>query len=455
MMKTLFFTFLTLVVTMCYSTNARINENSLSNHNQQHQQQQHYVTVSSNIPPLEDTIELARLSSLMYSFYRQNSQDCSAFPSEDNDKDNNTNTSFHCHMYEKDDQDTQVLIVSRTTRNNKEQDQNDHDHEKDYIAIVYAGTDDFRNTLTDTDIRTKFFGPQVPHYNNATNSTFVFPSQEEDIRVHAGFNNAVFKNDLFFRIYDIVQQFKVHHPHGRILTTGHSLGAADSILTAVGLKLQPLFKDEMIHSINFGCPKTGNSNWKTLVNNIDNLGIWRVVNGLDLVPRLPGIRFHHVGHTIQLDKRSVRGFWLHEGDIELGYAGIPFGWNTMPYILAPVAAYEHLISHYTSYLNKKSAQNPMQYYFQTFESIDRDSDGSNQNDDDDDDELDDILNFPDDDLFWTQYSNHIEFERQYAEQYMQIFEVEKQGYSVPFSDEIPKVSLTYNSRLRPVETSII
>lgn len=290
------------------------------------------LSVSTDIPHLDITIDLARMSSLVYGFRTENAQNCSSFSSiyDDfilnesvtNDIPNSisSNYIYDCLMYERDDQDTQVLIVSRTTKTKFP-----FSHNKDdYIAVIFAGTDDFRNALTDSDLLTKHFGPT----HDDTNRSYTFPSHEMNIRVHAGFNNAVFKHGLFDRIFDVVRDFKVRYKHAKILTTGHSLGASDSVLTAVALKIQTEFSNNDIHSINFGCPKTGNHKWKSFVNSIDGLGIWRVVNGIDLVPRLPGVRFHHVGHTVQLDNRSAKGYWLHEGNKTLGYAGVSFGWNS-------------------------------------------------------------------------------------------------------------------------------
>jgi len=439
------------------------------------------LTVSTDIPPLHDALELVRLSGLVYVFREKKAKDCSSFPeifdefmkkeegwasSHDENK-----YTFECHMYERDELDTQVLVVSRTGKNKsrvKSEGTNvaseagtsigTVDPEQDYIAVVYAGTDDFRNALTDTNLSTKYFGPSESddndYYSNYYSDddkkpnpkpkrNYNFPPKSQNIRVHAGFNNAVFKHGLFDRIYDTILNFKTNHnPSARILTTGHSLGAADAILTATALKLQHPFQNkngtsnEIIHSINFGCPKTGNKHWKKMVNDMDGLGIWRVVNGLDLVPRLPGVRFHHVGHTLQLDKRVAKGYWLHEGDRSLGYAGIPFGWNTLPYALAPVAAYGHLMSHYSQYFDEKSTKDPARYYISSFETITAGTDDGNgkdgiyYNDDDDvDDEDDAYLTPPDDDLRTTvfKHKHHQEYAEDYAEHYMHYFNEELRG----------------------------
>ena len=297
------------------------------------------LSLSTAIPALSDTIELALLSGLVYDFRPRHAQNCSSFPSIynnfiQNENENQAlfaNYTYQCHMYERDDQDTEVLIVSRTSSSPSSiiAAPQDSRADEDCIVVIFAGTDDFRNALTDTDILTKHFGPESYDDDDIdTNRTYNFPPLSDNIRVHAGFNNAVFKHGLFDRIFDQVKDFKDQNPNARILTTGHSLGASDSVLTAVGLKIQSEFMDEDIQSINFGCPKTGSRNWRDFVNRIDGLGIWRVVNGLDLVPRLPGVRFHHVGHTVQLDSASAKAYWLHEGDKNLDYAGIPFGWNS-------------------------------------------------------------------------------------------------------------------------------
>jgi hypothetical protein len=304
------------------------------------------ITASPMIPLLNDTVEMGHLSAMVYGFRGKHhvQLNCSSFSTIYETYMNQFNPSvfinsdgiLKCHMYECDEQDTQVLIVSKSIKDVRKA-------KTGYIAVVYAGTDDFRSVLTDTDILTKVFGPTD---ENGTHP--LAPS--DDIRVHAGFNNAVFNNGLFDRIRKTINEIKFDNPDFRLLLTGHSLGAADSVLTAVAMKLQPEWKQELISSINFGCPKTGNWAWNNYVNSMDGLSIWRVVNGLDLVPRLPGIRFHHVGHTMQMDGKMARAFWLHDGDKSLGYRGVPYGWNTLPYVLAPAAAFEHLLRHYNRYL---------------------------------------------------------------------------------------------------------
>lgn len=318
-----------------------------------------------------------------------------------------------------------------------------------YVAIVYAGTDDFRNALTDTNIRTKVFGPQPEDYegtdddgdeNDDDDQDEYQPFVSSDIRVHAGFNNAVFKHGLYPEIRDTVLEIQQQLPTIRIVTTGHSLGAADAILTAVALKVDlakritpnathtsPLDyhynATQSIVSLNFGSPKTGNGPWREFVNSIPGLGIWRMVRGVDLVPRMPGMRFHHVGHTVQLDSKAAGAYWLHNGDHELGYRGVPFGWNTLPYALAPAAAYEHLIGHYTKYLSQKSNVDPEKYYINHFEAY---RSGDHDESDDDDGVPSDDYYVPPENGNSTSTSLTVEeYLDQYAEQYLKYCEIER------------------------------
>eukprot|EP00553_Chaetoceros_curvisetus_P004485 CAMPEP_0204613948 /NCGR_PEP_ID=MMETSP0717-20131115/1837_1 /ASSEMBLY_ACC=CAM_ASM_000666 /TAXON_ID=230516 /ORGANISM="Chaetoceros curvisetus" /LENGTH=441 /DNA_ID=CAMNT_0051626531 /DNA_START=155 /DNA_END=1480 /DNA_ORIENTATION=- len=367
------------------------------------------LNVSTIVPSLRHSTELAHLSSLVYSFRSADTQDCSAFPliyQEYIERHQppifiHTNATYHCHMYERNEQDTQVLIVSR-----------DYGDGHGYVAVVYAGTDDFRSAFTDVNLLTTPFGPEV----NGTHPL----APTEDVRVHAGFNNEVFLHGLFDRVKETVKQVKRLNPQYRIFTTGHSLGAANADLTAVAMKMQPEWKDELIVGVNFGSPKTGNTAWVEYVNAVEGLGIWRVVNGYDLVPRLPGIRFHHIGHTVQLDRKLARAFWLHEGDPSLGYRGVPFGWNSFSYALAPGAAVQHMIGHYTKYLDQKSFQDESTYYVDGFEKYKGYEDDDGMEPPVTDDDIWDSI--PDDDIMVDDT-----IIQEFSEQYLALMKKEKDG----------------------------
>jgi hypothetical protein len=337
------------------------------------------LTVSSEIPSVQKTNELAHLSSLVYYLKRLNSHNCTPFDdtlewyseafSFDTD-----GASYHCHLYEVDKEDTQVLVVSRTIDSGGSSamgnNNNNEDHDDDvgnYVAVVYAGTDDFRTALKDVHTAKGPYGPAV-------NGTYPF-SPSDSVRVHKGFNNAVFDDGLMDRVLETVQGVMMGGQmegdgfvaRREILTAGHSLGGAGSVLCAVALS--SYFEEDMVTSVSFGCPKIGNKGWKDFVDSIPNVAVWRLVNLLDLVPRLPAINYRHVGHTVQLGRKDTRAYWLHEGDTSLGYLGVPHGWKSIAYALTPVATYEHFIGRYIIYLKQKSIPNKDRYYIDKFESV--------------------------------------------------------------------------------------
>ncbi|KAL7565909.1 hypothetical protein ACA910_021494 [Epithemia clementina (nom. ined.)] len=453
-----------------------------------------------------------------------------------------------CHWYYHDRQyghGIQVLLASSLSRR--------------YLAIVFAGTDNYQTALLDANIWTTPFGdnghnwtlPIVETTNNQTTSsttTTTTTDYYDNARVHAGFNHAVFDHgfmdDLLKRIEAIrLQQRQPPDSDAglKLYTTGHSLGAAESVLTAVALAGyyhnlssanddddQPQDQDHKpttrpchavtsssssssslflrgggegglyyendtcgaakghltvlmnavvvvaeqfqrvwlflrhflfgtmkhhhdkdnnkdndkkapmvtVTSINFGCPCVGNGAFRHYLHNDDNnndkddnntnttsednanffltnLGVWRLVLGWDLVPRLPQL-FAHVGHTVQLtpshaeppppppppppnhttrddnnhgtlgqsptqwavvaDSSStpprylgspssrngvvvpppppgtVKAYYHHYGDSRLNYTSVPWGWNEMPYLWIPGALESHHMGLYWEFL---------------------------------------------------------------------------------------------------------
>lgn len=237
--------------------------------------------LANQFPTLAEALEMVRLSAIVYTFRaKKDDSFCATY---------NVNHT-RCHYYHHDRSlGTQVWIASNS--------------KKRYLAVVFAGTDDLRTSLEDIDIAKKPFG---------NNGTVQLPKDlYSKVKIHAGFDNAVFTG-AFDEVHTRLKRLQKEYPlYGRLYTTGHSLGAANSILMATGLA----WLGERVVSINFGCPRVGNMAWRDFLgvgSSLDSrLAIWRVVLGWDLVPRLPDF-FEHVGHTIQLwsedhhkyDKRS-------------------------------------------------------------------------------------------------------------------------------------------------------
>ena len=330
------------------------------------------VPFSERIPPYETTMELLHLSYEIYAYRGLSS--CEEILHGNTTRPLPPDAT--CHMYETSLLDTQVMVVSRPPGKGG--------LAKGYVAAVYAGTDDFRNFFTDGDIIQTSFGTYA-------NGTYPFvPKDHPDIEVHMGFNDAVFKHGLFDRVLKTVQSVLKKHPHYEFVTTGHSLGASDAVLTSVAMS-QKFGPDRDILCINFGCPRTGNRAWRDYVNGLPNVGIWRFVNNVDIVPRLPDARFVHVGHTVQLDKGGGKAYWFHFGDIDRGLAGVPVGWEVKPFIAPIYNGIDHMIIRYAIFLTDAVGLNSTKYYPHAFRRVDDDDDSVPQDDDfpphDDDDTI--------------------------------------------------------------------
>jgi len=224
---------------------------------------------------------MSRLSALVYEFKDKPTDYCSNYTNEHG---------IHCHWYFHDTTiGTQVMIVTSS--------------KQQYLAVVFAGTNDLQTALEDVNIMMKPFGDD---------STIILPNP--NIKIHAGFNNAVFSG-VYTELERRLQDLKTQYPKYKLYTTGHSLGAADAILVAVALAEHMKYS---VISINFGCPKTGNKEWGDYLNATStlnsNLAIWRVVMGWDLVARLPTF-FYHVGHTIQLWSANHYKYDDHEPNV--------------------------------------------------------------------------------------------------------------------------------------------
>ena len=70
----------------------------------------------------------------------------------------------------------------------------------------------------------------------------------------------------------------------KLFVTGHSLGAALSVL--FGIRLAHKFPDRDVQVINFGCPKVGNWAFAQLVNSKANLCVHRVAHKNDVITRI-------------------------------------------------------------------------------------------------------------------------------------------------------------------------
>lgn len=178
---------------------------------------------------------------------------------------------------------TQVLVVRSTIHH--------------YVAVSYAGTDDWTTFSTDGNAILSDFGPAHTMMDDESsykeNFMSIFNNVPGGIGVHRGFNNAVFNSDLFPVLMKCVTLARLggaccHDEDGgtggcvegedddiptsnssapyQLFTTGHSLGAANAVLLGAALHLA--YPDEEIRSVNFGCPKIGSTPWMEWVNSL-------------------------------------------------------------------------------------------------------------------------------------------------------------------------------------------
>uniref|UniRef100_A0A7S2K4E4 Fungal lipase-type domain-containing protein n=1 Tax=Leptocylindrus danicus TaxID=163516 RepID=A0A7S2K4E4_9STRA len=227
------------------------------------------------------------------------------------------------------------------------------------IGIIFAGSDGVNDWLDDMDITQEPFGPKFDPIN-------------KHAWVHSGFNNVLFfkrayeKKNMFDRIestvYDILD--RDNGDDYEVFLSGHSLGAALSVLLGAGLAHN--HPDRQFTVINFGCPRVGSKKFKRWSNSLENLGVWRFVFHKDVVARLPSswTLFYHTGHTIQLEESSDKGaqaYYLHGGDKELNFAGVPSDWD------GGKSADNHYMSNYLNYLQTYSMNDTELYYVSNFE----------------------------------------------------------------------------------------
>ena len=103
-------------------------------------------------------------------------------------------------------------------------------------------------------------------------------------------------NDLLPQVVPEVQKLLQKYPTYQVWVTGHSLGAAISILCALELEESGLGP---INVYNFGLPRVGNKAFAQYYDShVPNT--YRVVNGHDIVPHVPleVMGFYHVATEV-------------------------------------------------------------------------------------------------------------------------------------------------------------
>ena len=112
----------------------------------------------------------------------------------------------------------------------------------------------------------------------------------------------------------------------------HSLGAADSVITAVALYLN--FPQEIITSMNFGQPEIGNYAWAQWLKSLRPGITSNTTGGLNVYQEMWFRDFRN----IHLDMQGIRyklinrtkAVVLHFIITRENYSGVPFSWNVSP-----------------------------------------------------------------------------------------------------------------------------
>jgi hypothetical protein len=156
-----------------------------------------------------------------------------------------------------------------------------YDPSADQIVVAFRGTSNIVNWISDLDFT------KVP-----------YPDADCGCEVHQGFLGewASLAGDVLPDVSALVQE----HPTAQVLVTGHSLGAAVSMLAAMDI-----FKiTRKVSVYNFGEPRVGDSKWAAWAGSRLEQGVqFRVTHKADPVPHLPpeSFGFLHCPHELWYD----------------------------------------------------------------------------------------------------------------------------------------------------------
>lgn len=209
-------------------------------HNALAEEENSSLQLSTKLPAIDLVNEYAELSELIY---------------ENSKKNPNLPLDWELEFYEDRLATGNVMVISSL--------------ERKQIGVIFAGSDGANDWLDDMDITQEPFGPKFDPIN-------------KHAWVHSGFNNVLFfkrayeKSTMFDRIESMIMDVLARDGEDyEVLLSGHSLGAALSVLLGAGLAHN--HPDRQFTVINFGCPRVGSKKFKKWSNRLENLGIWRLV----------------------------------------------------------------------------------------------------------------------------------------------------------------------------------
>ena len=170
-------------------------------------------------------------------------------------------------------------------------------NQQGYINIIFSGQDDFLDLLNPLHIFKKQIGNNIDVKN---------------IKVHGGFYDLLFKNNLYSDVLNEIIKLQDLHPGCRINIAGHCIGGA--LATLFGFFLSYSIRSN-INIFSFGSPRVGNKKWANIFNSKNNLIHYRFVNQNDIINLFPHFYYHHCGDMLFIKKNCCIDF-INKKDYE-------------------------------------------------------------------------------------------------------------------------------------------
>mmetsp|Transcript_11109 Transcript_11109/g.27810 ORF Transcript_11109/g.27810 Transcript_11109/m.27810 type:complete len:365 (+) Transcript_11109:42-1136(+) len=291
------------------------------------------VPFKEKLPNIEDTLQMARLANMVYDAKPIGSYKAALAANKQAGKSVDPKDKYKQHLVDVGGEKTEMwyyeceaegteAIITFSPKNNRctvvfrGTETKGEAFLKDAFAdakglgwkVALAGPDDEKVEHPECKVHMGFRGQYYGTVTEFRNDGEV----REELRADGKIVDMVLETALFQKVDKVLQLQKELKKDTEIFVTGHSLGAALSVLCGIRLALK--YPEHNIQVLNFGCPKVGNPAFWELVNNRENLCVQRVAHKSDVITRAPNLDYNHVGHTIHIDENAEpRAFKWHAG----------------------------------------------------------------------------------------------------------------------------------------------
>jgi predicted lipase len=208
------------------------------------------------------------------------------------------------------------------------------------LAVIFRGSEDIEDWLTNLN-------------KTLDESKIVDGSPDPAVRLHRGFQNALFENDAANTIEETLMKALEDDASlsKEIVLSGHSLGGALAQIMTTYLSVR--HPDLKIRMITFGEPMVGNLAYKQWNESLSNISMWRFVNEDDSVARVTHSKksdYVHAGHMVHMMGKETVVYYQHYGDGGK-LLGAPEEWKDGNNVL------DHLMPKYIENIEKDIASN--------------------------------------------------------------------------------------------------